>query len=53
MLSGRVYTVYTAPGLVASIETCGCGKVLSTMTMLVPKGAVAQQPGNVFARKRT
>ena len=27
------------------------GKVLSTMTMLVLKGAVAQQPGNVFARK--
>ncbi len=27
------------------------GKVASTMTMLVLKGAVTQQPGNVFARK--
>jgi len=28
------------------------GQVASSMTMLVLKGAVAQQPGNVFARKR-
>jgi len=28
------------------------GKVAGTMTMLVLKGAVVQQPGNVFARRR-
>ena len=27
------------------------GQVISSMTMMVLKGAVAQQPGNVFARK--